>query len=119
MSYREVRGLRSSSPGSCVTGQLTGNQGMPKGDRCDSVAPLCDKRLTRYRDTLSGSHVAGDDGQIVFMSRRGDHAVRRVERRSPQLRFAVEHSPAVGDGLSDRQDSSGKPGKEIVFQPVL
>src|SRR5437667_8724106 len=52
--------------------------------------------------------VAGDDSKIMFNGGCGDHAVRCVERRSFELTLAVQHAPAVGNRVSDRQNASVK-----------
>jgi len=64
-------------------------------------------------------HVPRHQRKAVLQRRRGDHAVRGIERSSFQLTLAIQQAPAIGDGERDRQDASAKPGQQLVLKPPL
>ena len=64
-------------------------------------------------------HVPRYQCKAMFKGRRGDHAVRRVERSSFQLTLTIQHAPAISDGECDWQDASMKPGQQVVLKPPL
>ena len=51
-------------------------------------------------------HVPSDDGEIVFQGGRRGKAIGSIKRRSLQLAFAIEHSPALSNRLVNREDAS-------------
>ena len=63
------------------------------------VSPRVDDFDAQTREVL---YVATDERKIVFDSSCGNHPVRGVEWRSPQLALTIQDAPPVRDGMGNR-----------------
>jgi len=71
------------------------------GSRAGLVSPRVDDFDEQPHEVL---YVGTDEREIVFNSSCGNHPVRSVEWRSPQLALTIQQAPPVGDGMSNREN---------------